>query len=238
MKHDEHYLAKLGDFIEELKTPYGTTKFAAGERPGFNNQPDRPPGRWVEAVDPFNDRERMEANDNAFPQYPGTHDLVKAETVNDRPPTTVTVAGQAVPFLPKDDNLQFRNSFYWDKEQMAHHAGDYTKATIYNWLTVTADKVTSVLASKKEPLEGRVWFNYPGQRSAHGIGTISTPGKMVRAVETPFCSHSPRFPFVGSGKGGYANRHVHPFCRSSLRSARVGADGRSGHGRGARRRFH
>ncbi len=77
--------------------------------------------RWVEAVDPFNDRERREANDNAFPQYPGTHDLVNAETGNDRPPAAVTVAGQAALFLPEDDNPHFRNRFYWDKEHPALH---------------------------------------------------------------------------------------------------------------------
>ena len=169
------------DFIEQVITPYGVAIFQTGDLPGINEEP----GRFIEAVDPYGNRERMEANDFAFGNKYGISELamVNEETGNRPPPTSVRVGTQDVPFLPKVANLHYRNTFYWDKKQMAYHAGDYSMATIYNWLTVTDDKITSVLASVKKPLEGRVWFNYPGQTSEHSIGKTSMPSKVVRAVE-------------------------------------------------------
>jgi len=78
-------------------------------------------------------------------------------------------------------NLQFRNTFIWNpveyNEALASAeststttvtAGglDYTKAKLIHWLhTSIFDPTTTsrVVESTKEPLENRIWFNYPGQ---------------------------------------------------------------------------
>lgn len=67
---------------------------------------------------------------------------------------------------------------------MKNWPGDYSKCLIYNWLTSTSDTITGVIGSIKQPLEGRIWFNYPNQTSSHAVGDVSAPSKTVRAVES------------------------------------------------------
>lgn len=161
------------DFVASLKTSYGTTTFAWGDLPGINQEP----GRFIEAVDPYGDKERAEANDYA--DYP-------SGGVDPHPaPTSVLLNGQTVSFLPKNDLLSYRNTFYWDKKMWKMAPGDYSKAQIINWLALSGDMITGVPGSTKNPLEGRVWYNYPGQSSSHAVGSMSAPSKIVRAVETP-----------------------------------------------------
>lgn len=166
----EFQYAATGDFVEKLTTPYGATSFVWGDLPGINNEP----GRFIEATDANGDKERVESND--YSDYP-------ADGVDPYPaPESVDVNGVAKTFLPKNDNLFYRNTFHWDKLQMKAFPRNYAKATIYNW-KADNDTITDVLGSLKTPLEGRVWFNYPGQTSADGLGTSAQPAKSVRAVE-------------------------------------------------------
>lgn len=161
-----------GNFLNSLTTPYGTTTFTWGETPGINQEP----GRFVEATDPAGDKERAEATDLANFPVGGVEQLPA--------PTSVTVAGQSVPFLPKTSFLHYRNTYHWDKLQMKYHPGDYSRATIYNW-KADLNVVTGVPASIKRPLEARVWFDYPGQTDPDASGTHSSPARIVRAVEKP-----------------------------------------------------
>jgi RHS repeat-associated protein len=96
----------------------------------------------------------------------------------------VNVNGTNVGFLPKNTGLSIKNTFHWDRQQMRNWPGDPTKCRIYNWLTLPGGDVTAVQASVKDPLEGRVWYNYPGQSNANNPGSSSTPTKVVRAVES------------------------------------------------------
>lgn len=165
-----------GDFVESLTTPYGTTTFAWGDLPGVGGV-NAEPGRFIEAVDPYGDKERAEANDLAnYP--PGGSDPNPA-------PTSINVDGEAVSFQPKTDLLYYRNTYYWDKKMWKMGPGDYSKAQITNWLVLSGNTITGVPGSTKNPLEGRVWYNYPGQSSSHAVGDMNTPSKIVRAMETP-----------------------------------------------------
>lgn len=166
----EFQYAAAGDFVEKLTTPYGATTFRWGDLPGINDEP----GRFIEATDPNGDKERVESNDKS--DYP-------ADGIDPHPaPSSIDVNGVAKTFLPKNDNLFYRNTFHWDKLQMKAFPGNYAKAMIYNW-KADNDTITDVLGSIKTPLEGRVWFNYPGQTSVDGLGTSAQPSKIVRAVE-------------------------------------------------------
>ncbi|WP_038164428.1 RHS repeat-associated core domain-containing protein [Verrucomicrobium sp. BvORR106] len=160
-----------GDFITRLTTPYGPTEFSHGEMPGINSET----GRWIESRDAAGDRERLERNDLALPDN---------YVASPQAPSSVNVNGTSVPFLPKNDNLFYRNTFHWNRQQMKNWPGDYSKCTIYNWLTSTSDTITGVLGSIKKPLEGRTWFNYPNQTSSHSVGDVGAPSKIVQAVES------------------------------------------------------
>jgi RHS repeat-associated protein len=153
-----------GDFITTLTTPYGVTSFAKSED-GTT--------RSLETTYPDGNRDRVEYIHGAIP--------------DSDPPESVP-GGMAT----RNEFLQFRNTFYWDKQACAFAYGDYTKARLYHWLHGRAhilDMATTagVLESVKEPLEGRVWYDYAGQSNdATGpitIGSTNKPAHVGRALD-------------------------------------------------------
>lgn len=112
-----------------------------GRLPGINSEP----GSFVEARDAYGDRERVEANEYSLPE---TYAPIPAPPSTDGGQTTaLTLGGETITARPKTDNLFWRNTYYWDKKQMAQHAGDYEKATIYNFLASTANTIAPVLGA-------------------------------------------------------------------------------------------
>ncbi|MGV3774938.1 MAG: RHS repeat-associated core domain-containing protein [Verrucomicrobiales bacterium] len=151
-----------GGFINTLKTPYGETKFSFGEDGRT---------RWLEAVDPLGQKARAEYTED---------------------PTTVPNAdpGPEVPLgiYRRNSILNARNTFYWDKKAMHEAAGDYSKARVYHWQHgPNWASAVGTLESYKEPLESRIWFNYPGQISSdEGAtleGTIHLPSRIARVLD-------------------------------------------------------
>jgi RHS repeat-associated protein len=156
------YLA--GDFINTLKTGYGTTTFAFGEA-GTT--------RWLEVTDPDGNKERTEYRHYA----PG---IPFSEPNEDTP--------QGVPMF--NQYLVNRNTFYFSKKayQEAYNNGsfDYTKARIYHWLhAVDMNVCSGILESTKEPNEARVWRFYPGQTNAGFMNaTMKTqPASVARRLD-------------------------------------------------------
>ena len=135
--------------INALTTPYGTTTFSYG---ASGNQ------RFANATDPLGKTERVEYNEGLA--YPAFSD-----------PSNTVPQGILAPF---NQYMNGRDTYYWNKHAYAVAAGDYTKARIKHWThlasntNVTADTVESI----KNPLENRIWYNYPGQvGSPTGLGT-------------------------------------------------------------------
>jgi RHS repeat-associated protein len=150
-----------GDFITTLTTPYGVTTFTKTEN-GTT--------RALETVYPDGERERVEFNQST--NIPASD-----------PPQSVP-GGVAT----RNEFLVFRNTFYWDKQACAFAYGDYTKARHYHWLHATDIHVASgILESTKEPLEGRVWFDYAGQSNdAVGpimVGNTNKPAHVGRVLD-------------------------------------------------------
>src|SRR5206468_1780052 len=77
-------------------------------------------------------------------------------------PASINVGGTNVPFIAEDARLQFRNSYYWNKKAMKEGPDDIKVARNYRWFTDSGYLITPILEAVKEPLEARVWFNYPG----------------------------------------------------------------------------
>ena len=154
-----------------MTTPYGTTSFARAQLSGSE--------RWLEVTDPLGAKERVESKIAA----PGINFSDPPATV---PASNVPVGSEQVAFWSYNQYLHARNVFYWDKKRMLEAAGDYTKAKILHFLhTSDLSQTSPVLESVKEPLENRMWFNYPGQRQgfSHFEGNMETPNKVIRVIE-------------------------------------------------------
>jgi RHS repeat-associated protein len=156
------YLA--GDFINTLKTGYGTTTFSFGEE-GTT--------RWLDVTDAEGNKERTEYRHYA----PG---IPFSDPYEDTP--------QGVPTF--NAYLVNRNTFYFSKKayQEAYQDGsfDYTKARIYHWLhAVDMNVCSGILESTKEPKEARVWRFYQGQTNAGFMNpTMQTqPASIARRLD-------------------------------------------------------
>ena len=159
-----HFGYETGDIVASMTTPYGTTAFARGQSSAVD--------RWIEVTDPLGGKERVESKESA----PGITNEPEALV-----PLYFNIVGsEEVFFWTFNWFLHVRNTFYWDKKKMLEAAGDYTKATIYHFLHSQNMNATSgVLESMKEPLENRVWFNYPGDPWPGIIG-IQRPAQQDR----------------------------------------------------------
>jgi RHS repeat-associated protein len=168
-----------------LKTPYGKTSFRSG-----NPMTHRGLIRWIEAIDPHGDTERLEYNLDT--DASGVH---------------LTVPDNELPSAPffslKNVDMDDRNTFYWDKKAWAEAPGDCSKAKLIHWLPTATniDFATGVIQSEKQPFESRIWYNYPGQRNWDGVlpddppdnptaddareqlGTLSLPSAIARQIE-------------------------------------------------------
>src|SRR6266850_2915804 len=84
-----------------------------------------------------------------------------------------------------NNNLNQRNTFYWDKKAMQLYAGDYTKARLTHWLYANNSfyVIDGIPESTKNPLESRVWFNYGGQTDARQAGTTGQPNRIARVLD-------------------------------------------------------
>ena len=154
--------------VNSLTTPYGTTTFSY-TAPGTSGPP-----RFLQVTDAMGFSEREEW-------------IEPGPTPSTDPPATVPTG------MPTgNSNLQYRNSYHWDKAAYVlagcTPAGgcDYTKARIRHF-THTPNfgglKSTS-LESVKYPLENRVWYAYPGQNpnSLFG-GTSLSPTSIGRVLD-------------------------------------------------------
>ena len=109
----------------------------------------------METVYPDGSRDRVEFNQSA-----------NLGIARPDPPASVP-PGMAT----HNDYLVCRNTYYWSRTACATGYGDYTKAKIYHWLhTADFGLASGILESTKEPLEGRVWYDYAGQSGTIAVG--------------------------------------------------------------------
>ena len=152
------------DFITRLTTPYGDTTFTKVDPTTSSTV------RALESLYPDGERERVEFNQTT-------------STPPSDPPQSVP-GGMAT----KNDFLNFRNTFYWDKQACAFGFGDFTKARLYHWLhTINISTASGILESSKAPLEGRVWYDYAGQSSGDVgsliVGSTNRPKHIGRVLD-------------------------------------------------------
>jgi RHS repeat-associated protein len=152
-------------FISKLTTPYGATNFKGARNISANT-------RWLELTDPLGQTERVEYMDGA----PGI------------------VASEAAAVIPNGMNAENgmydkRNTFYWDRHAYPLYgtgAGeDYTKAEITHWAQNARGYATPIPSTIKQPLENRVFYNYPNQYAVgpQYVGTNNTPTAVGRKLD-------------------------------------------------------
>ena len=155
-----------GNFVNALTTPYGTTTFNFADR---STNPSLGTTRILTATDPLGNTSRVEFNQAA----PGIAAI-----------EPVTPAGMST----SNTQLDQRNTFIWNPVQyrLATASGglDYTKARIIHWLRNSDGvSVSRVRESIREPLENRVWYDYPGQQNSMSVGSTSMPTHSGRVLD-------------------------------------------------------
>ncbi len=149
--------------LVSMSTPYGTTSFSKGQGGGPSGTT-----RFVETIYPDGSRDRVEYNQ--------TSNLLAFADAPALVPQGMNVFNQY---------LHGRNTYYWSRNACAQGYGDYSKAKIYHWLHSPNVATTSgILESTKEPLENRIWYNYPGQVAPYlTVGTSDLPTRVGRVLD-------------------------------------------------------
>ena len=158
-----HILESGGD-LDRIVTPYGTSSFVWGGG-GTNGNT-----RFAEIMYPDGSRERVEYNQSTNVGLP------------------MSDPAYAVPtgFGGGNVHMYARNTYYWSRTASASYRGDYTKAKIYHWLhdDVNPFSTAGILESIKEPLEGRVWYDYGiSQRPTYIKPGSTRPTKVGRVLD-------------------------------------------------------
>ena len=195
-----------GDFISSLTTPYGTTDFAAGQE----NEGSTSGKRWVEAIDPYDDKERVEYWHSSG----------------------VTVTEGSAPSGMTTTSSDFWNScsFYWDKRAWSEASGlsspnYFLKAHVIHWARTQDNNLTttSVVQHEKRSLENRVWYNYPGQSQSDVVGTMNKPTKIGQIVaDNPLGSaNSTKLITCEYNEFGHLTKLIDPYKQGSNQGRRT-----------------
>ena len=138
------YTYGSNQFVTALVTPYGTTTFGSDTTNGVTS---------LQATDPLGESELLQSipNDAEDPitgdRYSSSEQLVPNEWL-----PMLNYAG-----------LEYGSSFFWGKRAFQAGAGVFTNATIYQFCgSPDYSTESGVLASVKQPLENRVFYQYSG----------------------------------------------------------------------------
>jgi RHS repeat-associated protein len=169
------YSASDPTFVSSMTTPYGTSNY--NETPNPNDTVETNT-RSLTMTDPLGYTDFL-----YFYQNPS---IVPATDASAIVPTGMTTNGNGL--------LQWRNTFYWDKHAFALGctmtsgqvtAEDFTKAMFthwvhYAWYVYWAGPVPE---SIKQPLEHRVWYNYPNQAAGYYGGALNKASATGRVLD-------------------------------------------------------
>jgi RHS repeat-associated protein len=162
------------DFINTLTTPYGSTTFTYGDS---STNPSLGWTRFLQTVDPLNRTSYVEFN-----QAVDAGDTMGGEMIN--PSLIPTGMNTCDDFI-----LLYRNTIVFDPNQyqLATASGglNYTLGKFVHWLHSSDGANTSRFkGSEKEPLENRVWYNYPAQNIGcqSEYSTVSNAGVVTNGA--------------------------------------------------------
>jgi RHS repeat-associated protein len=143
------------DFVNTLTTPYGSTTFTYGDS---TTNPNLGNTRFLTTVDPLGRTSYAE-----FDQGVDAGDSNGGVMIN----SSLIPSGMNT----TNQYLNYRNTFVFDANEYAlatqNGTLNYSLGKVIHWLHSSDYTDTSrVKESEKEPLENRVWYNYPVQPSS------------------------------------------------------------------------
>jgi YD repeat-containing protein len=163
-----HYVVtgsgQVTSFIDTMTTPYGTSLFGST---------DGPNSLEADITNPLGQTERVEYQEVLDPSLMPIDSSFPSAT------------GLTI----DTSNLNHANSFYWSRREYADGvaaggldtAGFYAKAEVTHWAQSDIGSIPVPL-SQKRPLEGRVWFNYPGQANVDYVDVRAAGGSTSPSV--------------------------------------------------------
>lgn len=154
------FLYGVGDFIQAMTTPYGTTTFR--QEAQFTE-------RRIEATEPSGGTERLEFH------------WVRSDLTSEVDSSEVPTG-----FSSSNTHMTLYTSLYWDRQAMAAGA-TLSNATVTHWKIFpetfsSVPKSRNVPHSVKKPLESRVWYAYSGENGRAG-GSNALPTAIGRRLE-------------------------------------------------------
>jgi RHS repeat-associated protein len=144
------------DFVNTLTTPYGSTTFTFGDSSTNSSLGSTV---FLKTVDPLGRTSYVEY-DQGVDAGDTSNGAMKNPALI---PTGMVTCNQY---------LYYRNTFVFDANQFAQASQgggslNYALAKVIHWAhTSDFTNASRVKESEKEPLENRVWYNYPGQGTA------------------------------------------------------------------------
>jgi RHS repeat-associated protein len=123
--------------VTSMTTPYGTTRFSFGWNDTENS-------RFLNITDPLGQTERLEFRH-------------KAPSIMSTEPDA---SGGVLCPNCFNNYLEYRNTFYWDKNAYRVANGDYKKAKIFHWRHADENTTSGILESVKSPLHSRIVYEY------------------------------------------------------------------------------
>ncbi|WP_084687946.1 RHS repeat-associated core domain-containing protein [Paraburkholderia oxyphila] len=175
----------VDDFISTLSTPYGVTSFSTSDTSTTCSPAAQADGqtlcfwRSLTITDPEGLTSRVDMREGA----PG---IERSE------PNSVVPQGNVVQLI--NQYLEDRNTFFWDPYQLSlalatpnpDGSPDYTKARILHFEHQNEVTTGPVLESLKDPLENRIWYNYPllsTNSTPNWVGSSNKPTVIARVLD-------------------------------------------------------
>jgi YD repeat-containing protein len=170
-------------FVNSLTTPYGVTSFSYGDN---STDPSLGTTRWLQTTYPDGNATRTEYNESQNPS--GVSGGADANGIP---------YGMYAGLNSFNSYMQYRNTYYWDKQAMKSYAGNYAQAEVTHWLhTSDINTCSDVEESIKKVDQNRIWYAYgdgnPGQISSIQASNtmIAKPTQKGRVMGTGTSSSS------------------------------------------------
>ena len=171
-----HYYVDPGTGISNsvmvnMVTPYGTTSFTSSNSNFFSY--GVPQTRSLSVTEP--DGGQIYVESDLLGLIPNPYPYGYSDTYYP------TGAGVAI----YNGELEYQNTYYWDKKAQHDAPGNYSKARIYHWLLAPGENSSPVVQCEKPALESRIWYSYPGNASSSFfLGTSDQPTTISRVLDT------------------------------------------------------